>query len=388
MDSLLWRKAVPAKNVVKVLHLITELNSGGAEQLLATSMQQKWPAHYRHSVVTLYDGDTALAESIRQVGIPVVDLAMKRNGRIRGLWQFYRLLRQERPHIIHSWLIHAALLGRVMGRLTGVPIIVTARHSVDFGSGLRQRLNRWTSHLDDRTIAICDHMRQVEMAQTGVATEKIVTIFNGIPNVTFPERQSARTALLQSLRLPPDALLVGTVGRLHAAKGHADLAEAVPQIVTAMPQVHFVWIGDGPERTALEAQVKRLEIAGHVHFLGDRTDVPALLVALDLFVMPSRWEGLSVGILEAMAAGLPVVATAVGGSPELVIDGEAGRLVPPQDAAVLAQAIRQILINPVLARQMGAAGRQRVQSHFTIEQMVRQTEQLYDALLQMKGLRD
>lgn len=376
------------KQSIKVMHLITELNSGGAEQLLATNTQHAWPAHFRHSVVTLYDGDTALADSIRQAGVPVVDLAMKRNGRFQGLWRFYRLLRQERPHIIHSWLIHAALLGRVLGRLTGVPIIVTARHSVNLGGGLRQKLNRWTRRLDDKTIAICDHMRQVEMDQTGAAADKIVTIYNGIPEIAFPPPPPARLALCQTLHLPPDVLLVGTVGRLHAAKGHADLAAAIPQITASFPQAHFVWIGDGGERSALETQVERLEVAEHVHFLGDRTDVPDLLAGLDLFVMPSRWEGLSVAIAEAMAAGLPVVATAVGGTPELVIDGETGWLVPPQDSPALAQAIQQMLENMPQARKMGVAGRQRVQNQFTIAEMVRQTALLYDSLLQAKGLID
>ena len=368
------------------MHLITELNYGGAEQLLANTMQHVWSEQFRHIVVTLYDGDTPPADSIRRAGVPVVDLAMKRNGRLRGLWQFFRLLRQERPEIIHNWLIHAALLGRVMGRLLGVPVIVSARHSVNFGNSLRRWLNCWTIRLDDRTIAICDHMHQVEMAQTGAATDKIVTIYNGIPKISFPSRESARASLLGALQLPPEARLVGTVGRLHAAKGHADMVMAIPQIVAQQPLAHFIWIGDGPERVALEAQVEQLEVAGHVHFLGDRNDVPELLAALALFVMPSRWEGLSIAIMEAMATGLPVVATAVGGTPELVVDGETGLLVPPQDADSLAQAIRQLLENPALARRMGEAGRQRVQNHFTIAEMVSQTEQLYDMILRQKGL--
>jgi glycosyltransferase involved in cell wall biosynthesis len=363
-----------------VLHVITELNYGGAEQLLVNMLRQFEPiSHnpFQHQVVTLYDGATPLAQQIRQMGIPVVDLQMKGSGRLTGPFRFWQLLRQERPVIIHNWLYHASLMGRILGRLAGVPIVVTARHSVQFGSIWREYLHRWTGRLDDRTILICDFMRQQEIGPAA----RYVTIYNGIPPIHFPVRTGARQALQTELKLPPTAVLVLTTGRLHPVKGHAEAIPALAQVVAQRPDVHFVWAGEGEERPLLEQRLARYNLTGRVHLLGNRDDVPALLTASDLFLLPSHSEGLSVAVLEAMAAGLPVVATAVGGTPELVIDGESGLLVPPRDPAALAEAILALLNDPGLAQRLGENGRYRATTQFTIQQMVQQTESLYEQLL-------
>jgi glycosyltransferase involved in cell wall biosynthesis len=368
-----------------VLHTITELNYGGAEQLLVNMLryasQSATPA-FRHQVVTLYDGDTPLAQQIRQIGIPVVDLQMKGNGRFAAPLRFWQLIRRERPFIIHNWLYHASLMGRTLGRLAQTPVIVTARHSVHLGSRQRERLHQWTGRFDDRTILICDFMRHQE---SGPAT-RYVTIYNGIPPLELPPRDAARAALRAELGLPATAVLSLTTGRLHPVKGHADVIPAVAPLVEQWPQLHFVWAGEGEQRPLLEAKLATHNLTSHIHLLGNRADVPHLLAASDLFLMPSQWEGISVAILEAMAAGLPVVATAVGGTPELVIHNETGLLIPPQDPEALAQAVSHLLSHPEQAAQMGQNGRQRAATHFTIQRMVTQIETLYERLLREKGL--
>lgn len=373
---------------ISILHLITELNFGGAEQLLVNTLLHSRPDRFRHEVVTLFAGDTPLAEALRQAGVPVSDLRLKSAGRFGRLWQFYRRLRRDKPAVVHGWLIHAILVARVLGRLAGVPIIISARHSVNLGGRSRVWLNRLTARLNDCTIAICDLMRRVEMEQTGMPPDKIVTIYNGVPPLNFPSREAARAALCQQLGLPENVIIVGTVARLHEAKGHADLVRAIPYIVAERPQTHFVWLGEGDQQDNLIRLVEALGVAAHVHFAGSQTNVPVWLAGMDLFVLPSLWEGLSVALLEAMAASLPVVATAVGGTPEVILDGVTGLLVPPRDPAALAASLLSLLRDPARAAQMGESGRQRVADHFTLDNMIQQTEALYEALLAEKlGLR-
>jgi glycosyltransferase involved in cell wall biosynthesis len=210
--------------------------------------------------------------------------------------------------------------------------------------------------------------------------DKLVLIYNGVelPEKPLTSPQEARVAL----NLPPDGLVIGTVSRLDPVKGVAFLVHAFSKVDRA----HLVVIGDGPERAALESLAGGLGVAGRVHWVGHRRNVPHLLPAFDLFVQPSLHEGLPNTILEAMAAGLPVVATAVGGTPEVVVDGVTGLLVPPRDPDALAQAIVRLLYTPDLRCRMGQAGRERVAQYFTVERMVEQTERLYERLLVEKGV--
>lgn len=370
--------------MIPVLHFITELDIGGAQTALYRLLANRQDARYRFHVVCLYNGDGKTAQQIRELGIPVTDLAMTSPWRVTAFWRLYRLLRRERPYLLHTWLFHANIPGRMIGRLAGVPIIITGRRGMRIGGPRRELITRFTAALDDRVVAVCQMVRQAEIRQAGGKPEKIITIYNGVDPEKY--KNSAREDVRQRWGIEADAALLGAVGRLHPVKGLADLLQAVAGLRSAYPHVRLLLVGDGPLRAELERQAAALDISETVIFTGAQKDVPAILSALDVLVLPSLAEGLSNVLLEAMAAGLPVVATAVGGTPELVIDGETGRLVPPQDAASLAQAIQQLLANPAQARQMGQAGRQRVQAHFTIRQMVRQTEQLYETLLQEKGL--
>ena len=179
--------------------------------------------------------------------------------------------------------------------------------------------------------------------------------------------------------------MVGSLGRLHPQKGFSDLLTAFAQVRQRIPSVRLFVAGDGELRDDLEAQARSLGMAAVVTFAGVRADVSEVLAALDVFVLPSLWEGMPNAVLEAMASGLPVVATAVGGTPEVVVDGVTGLLVPPQDPGALAQAIGHLLRDPDLRRRMGRAGRRRVEEHFDVRETVRQVESLYETLLREKG---
>lgn len=368
---------------IPITYLITELDLGGAQSVLYRLLSQLDRQKYAPVVICLYNGDRSAAQLIRQLGFPVYDLRMSVPWRFDVLWRLYKLLRQERPFLLHCWMFHANLLGRVVGRLARVPVIITARRNVEIGGPRRELIKRYTRNLDDAVIAVCELARQVEIERTAVDPAKVITIYNGIDLLSsisdmMPDK------LRSDLAIPPGSPVVICVSRLHPQKGHDDLLAAWQQVTAVYPRAYLLIVGDGERRLELEEMVAKRPLLSQVRFSGQRTDIPDLLALSSLFVLPSLWEGLPNVILEAMAAELPVVATAVGGTPELVIDGVTGRLVPPRDATALAEAVLSLLRDPGQAAQMGRNGRQRVIDQFSLDKMVAQTEALYETLLEEK----
>ena len=372
--------------MIKVVHFITELDRGGAQmalyRLLRHTDRQKFAPH----VVCLYNGHKVVAQQIRQLGIPVTDLGMRGQWRLDALWRLYRLLRRERPFLLHTWMFHANIPGRVLGRLAGVPVIISAERTMGQEGRLRRALNRLTSRLPDSIICVSQQVADFAAQEIGLPPAKLSVIRNGIDLTQFdnlPDPQTARA----EFGLPARGKLIAAIGRPRQVKGYTFLLLAFAQIAPAYPGLYLIFVGDGPEKRPLQTAAAQLPGANRVHFLGDQQDIPRLLAGLDILVLPSHWEGLPNVVLEAMAAGLPVVATAVGGTPELVIHNQTGLLVPPQSPEALAQAISQLLDHPEKAAQMGQNGRQRAAAQFTIERMVQQTEALYNRLLTEKNLR-
>lgn len=369
------------KSSQRVLHLITELSTGGAQRALARLLSHLDCQRFVASVACLYNGDEAVAREIRSMGIPVTDLGMTAKYRWDAFWRLYRLLQGERPTILHTWMFHPNIPGRVLGRLAGVPIIINSERTMGQERGWRYALNRLTHPLADRITCVSEQVADFVVQRIGVPREKTVVIPNGVESEEFddlPTSEKARSAL----NLPPDKALVGTVTRLNEVKRVDVLLEASARL----ERTHTVIVGDGPERRGQEAMAHRLGLAARVHFVGQQLDVRPWLAALDVFALSSDWEGMSNALLEAMAAGLPVVATAVGGTPEVVVDGVTGILVPPRDPDALAEAILRLLRDPDLRRSMGQAARARIEQHFSIEETVRRTEELYTTLLEQKGI--
>jgi sugar transferase (PEP-CTERM/EpsH1 system associated) len=371
----------------KVLHLITELDTGGAQKALARLLPRLDRSRFDPSVACLYNGDGPVADEIRALGIRVTDLGMTAKWRWDALWRLYRLLRRERPALLHTWMFHANIPGRVVGRLAGVPIILTSRRNVNIGGGQRELLSRLTSGMDDLVIAVCELARQAEIERAGVSPEKVVTVYNGLDAAEFAGVDQERAALVrQGLAIPRGTPVVAAVGRLHPQKDFPTLLRAMARVHEAVPGARLLVVGDGMLRGDLEAQARSLELSSSVVFTGQRADVPELLNAVDLFALSSLWEGLPNVVLEAMAAGLPVVGTRVGGVPEVVVDGVTGILVPPRDPEALASGIAQLLSDSELSQRMGDAGRARVVEQYSVERMVRETEVLYEGLLAKKGV--
>ncbi len=366
----------------RICSLITELRVGGAQNVLADVVLGLPRERYEQTVACLFDaGETA--QRLRQAGIEVVDLGMRGKADVRVVWRLARLLRRLRPQLLHTHMFHANLLGRVVGRLAGVPYVVSTEHTMGQEGQLRRFLDRLTSPLADRVVAVSESVGAFVRETVGISPQRVVVIPNGI------DLARCQTALTPAeardrLGLPADVPVIGTIGTLRPVKGTDMLLQAFALLQGEFPTAQLLIVGDGVERESLRVLAVELGLSAKTTFTGNRSDVGDLLAAMTVFCLPSHWEGLPLAALEAMCAGLPLVATRVGGTPEVVRDGETGRLVPPADPEAMAQAVAGFLRDPVRSAAIGATGRRWVEENYTRARMVERNEALYRELLERK----
>lgn len=369
-----------------VLQLIDGLNVGGAEVLLRDLADGLQRSGYRVSVC--YSTPGPLVREIAALDVPMTRLP--RLARIDPvlLLNMIRVMRREQPQIVHTHLFKSDFHGRLAARLSGVPIVVSTLHNTHAWAKnpVLGGLYSASARFADTLIAVSDEVRTFAIEHQYAAPEKIASIANGVDTRRFEGQDAAGQQLRRELGIAPDAPLIGVVARLSPQKDHQTFLLAAATIVKALPTARFLIAGDGVLRETLIASAHTLGLQEHVVFCGIRSDIPAVLGALDLLVFSSRWEGLPVALLEGMAAARPVVATAVGGVPGVVIDGSTGLLVPPGEPDALAQACLRVLSDPGRANQMGQAGRARVEAHYSIGTMIRQTIAVYETLLEQHGL--
>jgi len=368
--------AAPGTVTRRVVHYVDSDTFGGSEEaalhLMASLDRGRWEPvllHHREP------GIRRLVDEAARVGIRAHAVPRQARNRIAGLIALWRALRAERPAIFHAHLSwpFACKSGVRAAWLAGVPAIVgTAQLYLAPVDGRRPPL---VLGLYRRILAVSEEVKRRYAAELGVPARTLVVVRNAIRMpAAAPVRSAALRATLVDGR--PDFVVL-TPARLHPQKGHTYLLQAAAQV----PDATFVLAGDGPLRTDLEAEARDLGVAGRCVFLGQRADVPALLAAADLFVLPSLFEGLPVSVLEAMAAERPVVATAIGGTDEAITSEESGLLVPPRDPAALASAIRRLQADPALARRLATAARARVAREFSSEVMARNVMRVYDEVL-------
>ncbi len=293
----------------------------------------------------------------------------------RFAWQ----LRVKQPTVFHAHLTWplACKFGLMSAILARVPAIVATEHlfvefHLDTSIYMQQRLLAASL---DRYLPVSQDLAQRLRQTLHIPNHKIQVIHNGV--LMEPDNCPADVTLRANLNGNSNRPIVLTVARLDKQKGHCFLLEAAALI----PQAQFVLVGEGPARSSLEEHAQALGLGDRVVFLGYRPDIPELLACCDLFVLPSLYEGLPISVLEAMAVGKPVIASAVGGTAEVVIHGETGLLVPPADPIALATAIRTLLADPTLAQRLALNGQTRAQQDFSAKRMVQQVTQVYDELL-------
>ena len=376
-------KSPNVSNPIAICHLITELSTGGAQVALYRLLAGLDRERYLPIVACLYNGDAEIAEYIRSLGVPVFDLKMNAKWRVDAFWRLFQLLRETRPTILHTWLFHANISGRMVGRLARTPIIIASERTMGKEEYTRLWVNRLTAPLVDKIICVSQQVHEFAEQVIHLPPEKLVVIPNGVPIEDFarlPNALQARAAL----DLPTGELLIGSIGRMHRVKGYDFLLDAFSRIAASHTNSRLLMVGDGPELDAMKTKTSQLGLEQRVTFLGKRNDIAAILPAMDIFVLPSLHEGMPNAVLEAMAARLCVVASSVGGIPELVIHGQTGLLVPPRDSEALANALISLLNAPQMRSQMGQTGRKRALEHYSIQSNIDKTQKLYEHLLESK----
>lgn len=307
-------------------------------------------------------------------GIPLREL---RQGRMNPLtwWTLARVIRRDRIDVLHVHGYGASTFGRLAGWLTHTPVVVHQHDSISRAPWYGRVLDRLCSPLTARAIAVSDSVKRFCIEERGLDSQCVTVLPNGIvslPALAFDQLQRWR----DEQRVPLHAKLIGSITRFHPVKGVQYLIDAMPRILETVPEAYLLLWGDGSERSALEAQARRLGVADRVRFLGYDEEAARRLSLLDCFVLPSLSEGQPFALLEAMAAGRPIVATKVGGVPELVQDQREALLVPPADAASLTRALIAVLKDPVLAQRLAAAAQQASMRH-GIDQHALRLQQLY-----------
>jgi len=372
----------------RIVHLVYSLGTGGLENGLVNIINRTPPQRYRHAIVCI-DRSGPFAGRL-QGDVPVIELR-KRPGHDLGCYRrLLAALAVLQPALVHSRNLAALEMQLAVALRRGVRR-VHGEHGRDLsdldGSNWKYRLLRRSLRpLIHGWIAVSEDLASYLRRDIGVRAAQVHQLDHGVDSERFavPGTDRCRQALPAGF-LPPDGLLVGTVGRLAGVKDQQSLLAAFAQLRSAAPdlapRLRLALVGDGPERAALAAQAVALGIADATWFAGDRSDVPALLAALDLFALPSLAEGISNTVLEAMASGVPVVATDVGGNPELVKPGVNGVLVPVGDAAALAQALLVLLRDDTGRRDMGRQAREWVSERFHWDRTVERYLAVYDQVI-------
>ena len=362
----------------RIAFCITELDAGGAERILTQLVLGLNRDEWEPEVWSLGPAGYYV-ETLTTDGIPVHCLdAVHAWDAPRILWKLRSDWRRFQPAILQTFLFHANIFGRIAAWSAGVPHVVSGIRVADRRSRFYSRVDRWTNSLVDFNVCVSRGVADYCEQECGFDPRKTVVIPNGVDAVRFAQASPVNWS---ELGLPDGAQVLLSIGRMEEQKGIDTLIDAFARIATRVPRAHLVLVGDGPDREHLNARIVSLGLADRVVLLGRRTDIPQLLAGATAFVLASRWEGMPNVVLEAMAAALPVIATRVEGTTELLTEGETGWLVPADDPEALANRMETVLTNPAAARQVGREAQQSVTNHFTVDAMIARYVAIYRTLL-------
>lgn len=378
-----WRHLPPRHQLgpLRCAFVITSMPVGGAETLLVNMMRRMNPARMLPEVICL-KAPGPLGEQIASE-FPLHCNLLLGKWDLRVLPRLVRLMHQRRiDAVVTVGAGDKMFWGRLAAHFAGVPVIASALHSTGWPDGVG-RMNRWLTPITDAFIAVADSHGEFLRDFERFPPEKVHVIHNGVDCQRFQPDENASEDLCRELGLAADTPLIGIVAALRSEKNHTMLVRAAAKLRDRFPEAHWVVVGDGPERETIENLAAKLNISDRMHLLGTRHDTPRLVAALDVFALCSLNEASPVSILEALASGVPVVATDVGSIRETIVEGEAGHLVASEDLDAFAAAIGKLLSDPRQREAMGAKGRKRVQRSGSLHSMVdgyqRLAEQQYDA---------
>lgn len=366
--------------MIKIAFVISRLGVGGAETQLVQLVTGLDKSRFAVSVVCTKD-EGPLAERVRDAGVPVRALHMRHGWNPDVVRRLRGVFRDEQPDIVHCTNFNSTLWGRLAAIWSGVDGIIVAEHSTK-RLQLRQRIaipfiNQLLAPYTDAVVACGDSQVPVLVSEKH-RPDRISVIVNGVDTALF-NAAGDRLRAKRALGLPADTAAIGIVAALRPEKNHEMFLRAGAELIRTGESITLVVVGDGPRRSHLEALARAMGIASSVHFMGSRDDVSGVLGGMDVAALTSVSETFPLTLLEAMSAGLPVVATAVGDVPRIVQDGRTGFVVPPGDESGLTQRLRELVRDASVRSAMGEAGSRRVRDHFTVGAMVEKYEALFDA---------
>ena len=369
---------------LNIAHVIGSFEVGGAERVaLALAGSQRDQGHRVHAISLAAGPPGPLANAFSDCGVMTRTIAKRQGFDTRLTAKLAAFFAQDRVDVVHVHNPQPLIYGAPAGRLAGTAVIYT-KHGANRDLGRRVWLRRAAAACVDAYVAVSDATAEVAREDHEASESKLLVILNGIDTSNFCAIPSARAAIRQALRLPLNARVIGSVGRLSRPKSHDVLLRAAAPMLAGPDGAYLLFVGDGPERCNLERLAVRLGVDDHVVFTGNRDDVARILNALDVFVLSSRSEGLPLVVIEAMATQLPVIASAVGGLPSVIEHERTGLLVSSSDDLALRVAIGQVLVDEDGARALGRRARAAVLERFSLQQMCRAHLSLYARVLRQR----
>jgi glycosyltransferase involved in cell wall biosynthesis len=384
--------------MTSVMHVITRLTLGGSSENTVSTVEALGRGGYENTLALGPESEAATVDDARRRGCRIV--AVPSLGRevhpvrdFRAVLELARLFRHRRPTIVHTHTSKAGFVGRLAARLARVPVLIHQPHGhIFYGYWGRARtalfvaLERLAARWTDTLVALTP--REVdEHLERGIGrAAQWAVVPSGVPTARLRQAAPARAAARAKLGLPAGAFVVAGVGRLVPIKGFDVLVDALPALAARVPSAQALLIGDGEERAALEARAAALGVGARLSITGAVTDVGGVLAAADVLAAPSRNEGMGRVLVEAMAIGLPVVGTTVGGIPDVIINGECGYLVAPDDAHALAEALAELGVDAALRAKLGAAAMPRAEA-FSTDVAAAAMGAIYDGLVRIRESR-
>ncbi|MBY0493468.1 MAG: glycosyltransferase [Cyanobacteria bacterium] len=366
----------------RVLYLSHAFMVGGAEEMVL-NLVRHLPPRFEPMVACIHEAGP-IGEEIRRTGVPFTVMGLTPGlSRPLDVLRLRDALTTLAPTIVHTFLLTGSLYGRFAAMMSGVPIVIGTEVNIyENKQPLHARLERWLMKGTDAVVASAESVKDYYVTQVAADPDSVEVIYNAVDWAQL-QTTMTRDEFRASVGVPLDVPAAGIIARLTEQKAHRVLFESMTQ--PELSALHLIVVGDGDLRDALRSRAASLGIAGRVHFLGARRDLGNVLSAIDIFTMPSYWEGLPLSMVLAMGAGLPVVASRVAGIPEVVKDRVSGILVDPGDSSQLARALAALVQDPSLRSQLGEAAREFVRPRFGIDGYVSSITNLYDRLLAAKG---
>jgi len=371
---------------LNILHIMTRLPVGGVENQLLSVLRNYDRSKYSPLVCCLSDKGQ-IGEEIERNGVEVVCLNKLGHRFDRSIVRdIAKLITDRNINVVRTHQYHANLYGRLAAHKAGVPCVVASIHNTyTRDKKYHRRLINWfLARYTDRIVAVSGNVRDDILTYDHIPPDKVEVIHNGVDIDIFSYQNGKGKR--SEIGIPEDALVIGTVGRLAEAKGQRHILKALAVLKDTFPLIRLLIAGDGPLRKELEDYAETLGIKQNVLFLGMRRDIPALLSAMDIFVLPSLWEGLPNALLEAMAASRPIIAADIPAFKGIIDSKDVGILIPPGDSAALAEALRLLLEDTSLREAMGRNARQKCSSRFDIKSVVGAYTGLFEAILREKKM--